>query len=190
MPENPTDPFDLDALRVESLDDVGVERVLLTVPVRRPKKSDFFRVHPGQDYTLDTLILVREDGLDREAYLIAPSLHAGLADDAQRVRLFTCVSKRGVVFLWPARLPEAESSGGGRAWHVSALEVAEGAKKHWVKLRPNKDLGAYEMDLARGDLGEPAWPDLPFKELLKLAFKDRFLDSPHHDVIRELHGEL
>jgi hypothetical protein len=191
MPENPTDPFDLDALRVESLDDVGVERVLLTVPVRRPKKSDFFRVHPGDDYTLDTLILVREDGLDREAYLVAPSLRAELVDDAQRVRLFTCISKRGVVFLWPARLPEAESAGvGGRAWHVSALEVAEEAKKSWVKLRGNRELGAYEMDRARGDLGEPAWPDLPFKELVKLAFKERFIDSPHHDVVRELHGEL
>jgi hypothetical protein len=191
MTDNPVDPFDLDALRVEGLDDIGVERVLLTVPVRKPRRTEFFRVHPAEDYCLDSMVLVRAEGLDREVYLIARPLRTELADDAQRVRLFTCVNKRKVVFLWPARLPEAEATGGGgRAWHTSALEVADEAKKHWVKLRGNRDLGAYEMDRARGDLGEPAWPDQSFKELLKLAFKDRFIDTPHHDVIRELHGEL
>jgi hypothetical protein len=183
-----TDPFDLDALRVEGLDDIGVEKVLLTVPVRKPKRTEFFRVHPGAEYCLDSVVFVREDGIDREVYLIAPALRAELVDACQRVRLYTCINKRGVVFLWPARLPDAE--GGGRAWHTSALEIAEEAKKSWVRMQGNRDLGAYELHRARGDLGEPAWPDTPFKELLKLAFKERFIDTPHHDVLRELHGEL
>ena len=197
MADKPTqdatvDPFDLDALRVEGLDDIGVEKVLLTVPVRKPRKTEFFRVHPGEDYCLDSMVLVRAESIDREVYLIARELRAELADDAQRVRLFTCVNKRGVVFLWPARLPDPEASGGGgRAWHTSALEIADEAKKQWVRMYGNRDLGAYEMHRARGDFGEPEWPkDKSFKDLLRLAFKDRFIDTPHHDVIRELHGEL
>jgi hypothetical protein len=186
-----TDPFDLDALRVEGLDDIGVEKVLLTVPVRKPRKTEFFRVHPGEDYCLDSMVLVRAESIDREVYLIAPALRAELLEDAQRVRLFTCVNKRGVVFLWPARLPDPEASGGGgRAWHISALEAADEAKKHWIRLQGNRDLGAYEMHRALGDLGEPAWRDKTFKELLKIAFKDRLIDTPHHDAIRELRGEL
>jgi hypothetical protein len=186
-----TDPFDLDALRVEGLDDIGVEKVLLTVPVRKPKRTEFFRVHPSSDYSLDVAVLIREDGIDREAYLIAPSLRAELVDNLQHVRLFTCVTKRGTVFLWPARLPDSEAAGGGgRAWHTSALEVAEEARKSWVRMQGDRELGAYVMHRARGDLGEPAWPVRTFKELLKIAFKERFIDTAFHDVIRELNGEL
>jgi hypothetical protein len=185
--EGPVDPFDLDALRVDA-DDTLVERVVLTVPVRRPRKQEFFRVHPAAEYTLDSLVYEREDGLDREVYLIARPMWGELVDVCKRVRLFTCMSKRGVVFLWPARLPDAD--GAGRPWHQSALEIAEEAKKSWVRMHGNRDLGAYELFRARGDLPEPAWPDKPFKELLQVAFKDRFIDTPHHDVLRELHGEL
>jgi hypothetical protein len=183
----PTDPFDLEALRVNA-DDATVERVMLTVPVRRPRKQEFFRVHPSDDYILDTRVYEREDGLDRDVYLVTPALHAELIDVCKRVRLFTCISKRGVLFLWPARLPDAD--GAGRPWHQSALEIAEMAKKNWVRMHGNRDLGAYEPFRARGDLGEPAWPDGSFQDLIRLAFRERLIDSVHHDVIRELHGEL
>ena len=54
-----------------------------------------------------------------------------------------------------------------------------------------KDLGAYEMFKARGDLGEPEWPDKSLSELLRLAFKgDRLIDSLNHPVLRELAGEM
>lgn len=186
-----TDPFDLDALRVEGPDDIGVEKVLLTVPVRKPRRHDFFRVHPDPGYCLDTLVLIREDGIDREAFLISPGLQAELVDACQHVRIFTCITKRGSVFLWVARLPgDGASGGGGRAWHTSALEIAEEAKKQWVRMQGDRDQGSYVMHRALGDLGEPVWPNKTFKELLKLAFKERFIDTPHHDVIRELNGEL
>jgi hypothetical protein len=185
--EPTTDPFDLEALRVDA-DDAAVERVVLTVPVRRPRKQEFFRVHPAGDYTLDSWVYEREDGLDREVYLVAPALRAELVDVCRRVRIFTCLSKRGVLFLWPARIPDAD--GAGRPWHASALEIAEEAKKSWVRMHGNRDLGAYELFRARGDLGEPVWPDESFQDLIRLAFRERLIDSVHHDVIRELHGEL
>ncbi len=183
----PVDPFDPQALRI-GIDDIAVERILLTVPVRRPSKREFFRVRPDAEYILDSLVFVRENDLDREVYLIAPALRAELIDAGQHVRLFTCVNKRGVSFLWPARLPDAD--GAGRPWHVSALEIAEEAKKSWIRMQGNRDLGAYEMFRAKGELGEPAWPDKTFRDLIALAFKDRYIDTPHHDVIRELNGEL
>ena len=189
--EGTIDPFDLDALRVEGLDDVGVERIRLTVPVRRPRKHDFFRVHPDPGYCLDSLVYVREEGLDREVFLITRSLRTELVDVGQRVRIFTCITRRDTVFLWPARLPEADAGGGGgRAWHESALDIAEEARKHWVRMQGDRDAGAYVLHRARGDLAEPRWPEESFKELLKVAFKGRLIDTPHHDVIRELNGEL
>jgi len=71
------------------------------------------------------------------------------------------------------------------------LEIADYAKTCWVKMAGKRDLGAYEMFKARGDLGEPDWPDKSLSELLRLAFKgDRLIDSLNHPVLRELAGEM
>jgi hypothetical protein len=54
-----------------------------------------------------------------------------------------------------------------------------------------KDLGEYDMYKARGDLGEPAWPDKSFDDLLRLAFAgDRLINRLYHPVLRELSGEM
>jgi hypothetical protein len=51
-------------------------------------------------------------------------------------------------------------------------------------------LGAYDVYQATGQLGEPQWPAVPFKELLRVAFKGRFIDSLDHPVLRRLRGEV
>lgn len=181
------DPWSLDAIRV-SPDDITVERVLLTVPVRRPNRREFFRVHPSPDYTIPAFVYVREDGLDRETFLVTPALRDVLGDDGVHVIIFTCVNRRGVAFLWPAKLPVA--NGAGREWSASALECAEMAKTHWIKMFGDRDLGAYAASRAQGDLGEPAWPERTLEELIKVAFKDRYIRDPDHDVIRELDGRM
>lgn len=190
--QDPTfDPFDPENLRInpEDLDDIAVKKVLLTVPVRKPRKSEFFRVNESAAYTVDTAVLIHEQGLDRETYLLAPNMRSALPDMTVTVRLFTCLSRRDVLFLWPARLPTPDGNT-GRAWHTSALEAAEIAKKHWVRIQGDKELGAYVTHQAQGDLGNPIWPSQPLKELLKIAFKERLIDTPFHDVLRELRGEM
>jgi hypothetical protein len=184
----PADPFDPDTLRLGSLVDVDVERVLTSVPVRKPNPNEFFRVHP--DFVTDTFILERQDGLDREAYLVTPAVQDLVTLQLRRVRLFTVITKRGTLLLWPARLPRVDSSDGGRRWAETALVIAEQAKTLWVKMFGNRDLGGYERFRAKGDLGEPQWPDKKHRDLIALGFRDRLIDRPDHPVIREIHGEL
>jgi hypothetical protein len=43
---------------------------------------------------------------------------------------------------------------------------------------------------ACGDLPDPEWPNTPFRELLRVAFKDRFIDNLDHPVLRKLRGEV
>lgn len=186
-PREVVDPYDPEALRVQGLAEVEIEKVLTAVPVRRPGRTEFFRVHP--EYRVDTLILERHDGLNRETYLVAPEIQDAVAPELRRVRLFTCISKRNTVFLWPAKLPR-EDNDRGRRWAQTALEIANQAETLWVKMRGNTDLGGYEMDRAKGDLGEPQWPDKTFRDLLEIAFRDYRIDRPDHPVIRELAGEL
>jgi hypothetical protein len=198
MPESPIhavsdeagDPFDdLTAHRVTSWDDdIVVEKVLLSVPVRNPGRREFFRVHPGDDYVLDTVIFEREDGFDTEAFMVDPKLRQMLGPELKLVRLHLCVERRGAAFLWPLKLPGDGDA--GRSWRVSALQVAEAAMTHWVRMVGNKSIGAYDMFKAGGDLGEPEWPDKTFKDLCRLAFGARYISSIDHDALKELRGEV
>jgi hypothetical protein len=49
-------------------------------------------------------------------------------------------------------------------------------------------LGAYDTFTALGDIPEPEWPDLAFEEILKIAFKGKYIESTDHAVIRDLLG--
>jgi hypothetical protein len=188
--EPPIDPFDTNRLRSASLESIAVEKVTLTIPVRRPGRNEFFRTHPGRDMTVDWFVLERHDDMDREVYWVTEEFRCDLLDELKPVRIFTCINKRGTEFLWPARLPGADNRL-GRRWHESALEIAEQAKSLWVKMQGVRDLGAYEMYRARGDLGDPQWSGKTLSEMLRLAFKgDLLISSIDHPVLRELAGEL
>jgi hypothetical protein len=192
MPDTPEvfDPFDPETLRQTSLADIAVERVMLSVPVKRPGKQEFFRVHPDLAYTLDAYLLERTDGLDRETFLVTPNFHAELLGELRLKRIFTCVNKRGTVFLWPANVPTPDNTM-GRSWAESALQIADYAKTSWVRMVGRRDANDYEMFKAKGDLGSPEWPDKSFRDLLALAFAgDGLIDREDHPVIRELNGEL
>jgi hypothetical protein len=70
------------------------------------------------------------------------------------------------------------------------VAAGDDATKYWIRLQPNMGLGAYEVLRAKNTLSEPAWPDLPFKELLRIAFhdSDRYVDRIDHPIIQRLHG--
>jgi hypothetical protein len=73
-------------------------------------------------------------------------------------------------------------------WHRSAAEAAELAMKRWVRVMPNMALGAYEIFESQGLIPDPEWPALSFNELLKIGFRDRFVSSLDHALIKRLHG--
>jgi hypothetical protein len=189
-PASGPDPFDPESLRLSSdfAAGVGVKQALLAVPVRKPAKSWFVRVHPDPAYRLQTAVIeLKEDG---ETYLVAPRLWPDLAAEStfSPRALFTAINRQGVVFIWPVRLPGPD----GRLdeWSRTALDAAEMAAKGWVRIAANMPLGAYDVFRATGQLPEPEWPDVPFRELLCIAFRDRFIQSLDHPVLRRLRGEV
>jgi hypothetical protein len=180
------DPFDLEslALRQDFAETVGVTKLLKTIPVRRPNPQDFFRVHPSADYRRNLLVLELKD--DRETFLVQPKLTAVLVGEATTKTLFTAISRQGVVFLWPVTFPPPD--GRTNEWWRSGREAAEHAMTHWIRLRPNLSLGAYDVYEAEGKIPDPEWPELPYKELLRIGFRDRLVDRVDHPVIARLRG--
>ena len=91
------------------------------------------------------------------------------------------------MFLWPIRLPSED--GRHDDWNRSALDAARRAMTCWIRLTANMSLGAYDVFQAAADLPDAEWPKEGFGHLLALAFKDRFVASTDHPVVRRLRGE-
>lgn len=184
----PTDPFDPAALRVSHTSDeaIGVEKPLLAVPVTKPNKQQFIRVSPDPEMRLDVRIIELRDA--RETYLVTPEIATILPGETKLVRLTTCLSRQGGIFLWPVPLPTEERR--ESTWHTSARAAAEIGEKRWVRMQANMALGAYDVATSAA-IPDPVWPKHTLRELLMIAFGDgRLIDRADHPVIRQLFGQV
>lgn len=181
------DPFNPAALRLSQdfASTVGVKKALVVVPCRKPNRQEFVRVRAGAEWRLETGTF--EDKINRETYLVNRELWSDLMGEIQAVCLFLCASRQNDIFFWPAKLPSPD--GRQNAWHESAIAAARIAEEKWVRVSANMNSGMYDVHVAGGNLSEPEWPELPFPELLRLCFKDRFIQSLDHPVLRALRGE-
>jgi len=184
----PPDPFDPDTLRLSSdyAEGLGVKRVISTIPVRKPNKSEWFRVRPGDDWRLQTAVLELERGVERTTYLLAPALWPDWSGEVSVAVLVTCVNRAGDVFLWRIKLPGAD--GRSNTWTDSAIQIATAAETKWCRMVSDTANGHYTHYEPTADLPEPKWPDMAFGAMLKIAFRDRMIDTPNHTVLRELRG--
>src|SRR6476660_762352 len=181
------DPFDPENLRLDQsfVETSGVKKLLTTVPVRKPNNQDFNRVHSNEAYRLTAAIIELKD--DREVYLVLPHIAHQLPGECSPVTLYTAINRQGVVFLWPVKLPTPD--GKVLEWHRSAAEAAERAMGNWIRVKADMALGAYAMFEASSTIPDPIWPTATLKELLKMGFKDRLVESLDHQVIKRLRGE-
>ncbi|MBW1899612.1 MAG: hypothetical protein JRI61_11205, partial [Deltaproteobacteria bacterium] len=81
----------------------GVKKVIMTIPVRKPGRQDFFRVHPSPDYYLETAVL--EHKQERETYLVDRGLWSELPGEIVPKALFTVINRQNVLSIWTVRLP-------------------------------------------------------------------------------------
>lgn len=180
------DPFDLNALRLDQsfLQGAGAKKLTLTVPVRKPSKQEFVRVHRDAKYRGPFAIIeLRED---RETFLLTPSVARSMPNEFSMVTLYTAITRQGVAFLWPVKMPA--SDGRTNEWNRSSAEAAEIAMERWVAVQSNSNLGAYEVREAEGIIPEPTWPDLDFKEIVRIGFKGRLVADLDHPLVKRLRG--
>src|SRR5262245_42915441 len=183
---NGDDPYDVEKLRVKQdyLESTNVKKLLTTVPIRKPPPQDFIRVHPDPKYR--ELMAFLELKEDRETYVVNLEAVPELASECYIATTFTAITRTGILFMWPVRVPAAD--GRTNDWHVSAAAAAEQAIKAWVRIKSNLSLRAYEIYLAESKIPDPEWPDLTFQELFRIAVKDKLINQPNHPAIKRLRG--
>jgi hypothetical protein len=180
--------FDLEAMRLpqDYTAALGTKKLLTVIPIRKPGKHEFIRVHREEDWRLQTMLLeLREE---RETYFVYRNLWASLTTELTPKLLLLAINRQKVVFLWPIRIPGED----GRLdpWNQSALDAARLATDRWVRIAANMSLGAYEIFQAANLQDEPVWPEVTFAEIIKVAFKNRMISDWDHPVLKRLRGEI
>ena len=51
-------------------------------------------------------------------------------------------------------------------------------------------LGAYEVWEAIADIPEPDWPKYTLQKIINIAFRDNYIRTEDHPVLKRLRGEL
>jgi hypothetical protein len=177
----------LEAMRLpQDYGEGGAEKLLTRIPVRKPSKTEFVRVHHDPKMKYEAYVIeIKQEG---EIYIIGPDLLDEVPEIAVPVSFHLAINRQKVPFLWPVRLPNPD--GTWNTWHRSAADALNLAKDFWISVRANKSLGGYEVHKARGVLKDPEWPKETFQEIRKIAFKDRMITTIDHPVLRRLRGEI
>ena len=183
----PPDPFDPASLRINpESSGVAGKKVITAIRCDKPNRQDFVRVRPGDEWRLDTMLLEEEGG---DTYIVSPRLHDELVHECFPARLVLATTRNNTPFLWRLKLPR--SDGQSNHWNDAALVAAKLAETKWVRIASNMTAKCYDVFEATGINVEPQWADdLEFKDILRLCFKDRFIDSLDHPFLQRLRGEV
>ena len=187
-PTKPGNFFDnLDDLRIHQnfADLVGVEKIITRVPIRKPGKQEWVRVHQDGEFHMQMALL--EDELEREFYALSPQLIDSVTQELVFKKLYYSINREGVVFLWPAKLPD--STGRLDPWNGSRHKAASIAMGQWVRVVSNRSLCAYDIHSPKIKLKDPTWPELSLKEILEIAFEGRIITELDHPILKSLRGE-
>ena len=158
---------------------------LVELPARKPKKGEWFRVHP--DYHQQGGIL-ELDG-ERKVFWVAKKIQSQVAHDGCfTFRLCVlCVNLEGVPFIWPVKT-DVEAGGTGNKWVRIPFEAMTKGREKWTRLYWSDEKREHIV-LTSDLLDVPKFPDKTFSELLKLAFKGAVISTPDHPAILNLKGK-
>lgn len=180
------DMFAPENLRVSQdyVEQANVEQIIGTISVRKPDKQEFVRVRPGVEWQLPVAVI--EDNVDRECWIVAPSLVPEVANETSFVLLRLAINRSGVHFLWPLKISK---DGKRNTWNQSAMVAAENAVTRWVRILSDRGASQYRILAEKDVSAEPEWSDMTFQKILELAFKDRIIADYNHPYLKQLRGE-
>lgn len=185
--ERTPDAFsDLNALdEMTRTDAVPTKPQLVSVRVGRPPKDTFVRCHPTHVIAL----FLYKDEETGESYMLPPTL----AEVAQQDQVFKkrqlrlAVTVQGAVFLWETAMPSEETN--TNQWILSAWNAQATAQDRWIRVVANRQNASYDVMVSESDLGEPAYPEEQFDEVLRVAFRGKVIETRDHPILKKLRGE-
>jgi len=178
--------FDIESLIIPTNygEHFGVTKVITHVGIRRPNRTTFVRVKAGDMIQ----VFIYDDKNTGITYVLAPNIAEIIPEAARPVRLHRAVDRFGNQFLFPVNLPGED--GRRSLWHESLMQAISCAEQVWVRINSNMMAGAYDVQKAKGDLGEPVWSEHSMKQLVEIAFAGKVISSPNDVVVQQLLGAI
>jgi len=179
------DIFDDLASLGRTLDElVPSEKLLVALPVRKPRKDEWIRCHKE----IATPVNVYENKETREYFLILPAALEAMEDVVRHVRFTLSVTFSGGAFIWPVPIPSGRRP---HSAHISAHAGSEAATNQWIRIFWKEN--SYEVVHRRTKGKDPDWPEeIPdASAMLRFACKPggiEVVDSLEHPVVKELLG--
>jgi hypothetical protein len=185
------DPLNLNSVRAEAMESLGVSNVPSSVRIRRPGTTEFewFRVNPDPAYSA-ILKLYRLKGDDRDANDIYAPTQDVLPYFVDRLRDFqfvTCTNLNKVTFLWAIPLPHGGKTNG---WNDSANSAAKRAMGEWTRIEADMARGEYLIKKAENNnkWPKPSFDPRSLDELYRAAMKNNIIDSEDHWIVKKIRG--
>ncbi len=163
---------------------LGVKKILMNVPVGKPKKTQFFRVHPDSGMSFDVLLL--EDKDNGDYYILNQEVAQVLSSLVRPTTLRTGIDRNNNVFLIPVPLPGDD--GKRNQWHQSLAQALQLAESNWIRMTANMHVGGYDVYQAESRLEEPEWPDTGMAKLIEVAFRGKVITTIDHPIVQSLQG--
>ncbi|MDQ8191572.1 hypothetical protein [Roseibacillus persicicus] len=182
---NKGDIFDDLAALARPVDEIiPSEKVLTSLPMRKPKRDEWVRQHP--EFT--ARVHIYESTEDRSLYVILPKCLEPLADVSKYVEMSLTMNSKGAPFIWPVPIPTERRA---HQAHIDAFAAAIQARKEWI--RTTWTGNEYETVRRKSAMPEPTWPAEITSpgEMLRFAAKSgslEVIDSMDHPVIKEFLG--
>jgi hypothetical protein len=162
----------------------STRKIQTIVPVRKPSKKLFVRVHPDPEFRADRMPTI-EDETTGDIYLLAANLEfpVDIENKVDSLNLAAAITTDGSLFLWHYK----EST---NSWSDSARIAVREASRRWIRVIPDKSSNGYILEAPMVAPAEPVWPSLSFTEILETAFGSRYIDSLRHPLIKKLRGDF
>ena len=175
--------FDMTEYVARPLDqNIIIRREITSIPAKKPNSQQYFKIHPNLEVIVDVIDWKDEGTL----YLVRQDKIASLFEQTKRVMLYVGMFLSGNPFLFP--VPQPDERGNWNQWHKSASRAVLEARKHWVRIQPDRSINGYVVFTAEGNFAEPDWPDKTIAEYLSIAFQDNIIDDVDHPVVKQLRG--
>jgi len=171
-------------LSQDTYQEIEVVEVASAYEIRKPRKEEFVRTHPDQSSHLPVGVIKEKTGMNERLWLVTEKIMKACPDEVTIINLRVTVNRSGQVFLWPLNI------GSSNLWNQSALQAAEQAKTHWVRLISKKEEGRYQIMVAKGELPDPVWSEFDIWEMIQLGFGDRMITDLNHPYLQQLRGEI
>jgi len=177
-----------DCLVDQSIGDKPLEEKLVTsVTVGRPDSLEYcylFKTLVSE--LVFRVIEVKENGR-KELLLLSKNVRCEVGRAAKEKILVPCITREGVLHLWPVRHVRAGES--VDSWTRSAMKTVDEYCDRWIRIEANPAARSYEAYSPGAIWDAPEFPEKGYMWMVETAFEGKIISDSDHPVLRKLRGE-